>query len=451
MSLTSLFIYAAYISLFVGSFYRPVFGVLGYLAVYTTYNPDIWWGSTFNAYLARPSVIAMIFVSVSALLHIGKLKWGISRREIEFYLFLGAVWISSLMFGIGMGPENWTYLEKITKIFIFIFFLIRVVNSLNNYKLVLLTFVLAGVFLAYQAHTVSPSYFYNSRLNFLGGTDFSEANAFAVFLTVAITVLGFQMLRNPYWKKVIYVLGIGLIFNAIIMTQSRSVFLGLLLASLYVLIRPPKGFRKQTYIFLALGLVLFFILADAKFVKRMETIHSDIEGKQDEGMRRLDYWRASLLIFEDNPLGVGIKNFEKIVPYYDRTNTGLDAHNTYVLCYSENGVFGILLLVIIIGEGWLQLARIRKKRLDGSYQGEIGVHVITLETIYVIYFLGYMMTHSSLYSELLWILLTLPICLENATKKLLDERTSPANNRTSKHSSLLWKRSSIQSTQGKSP
>jgi putative inorganic carbon (HCO3(-)) transporter len=446
MSLTSLLIYAAYISLFVGSFYRPIFGVLGYLAVCMTYNTNIWWGSVFNVYLPRPSVIAMIFIIVGALLHIGKLKWGISRREIEFYLFLGAVWMCSLVFGIGIGPENWTYLEKMTKIFIFIFFLIRVVNSLNNYKLVLLTFVLAGLFLAYQAHTVSPSYFRSSRLDFLGGTDFREANAFAAFLTVAITILGFHMLQSPYWKKIIYVLGVGFMFNAIIMTQSRSSFLGLLLGGLYVFIRPPKGFRKLIYVFLALGVVLFFVLADVKFLDRMGTIHEGIETGQDEGMRRLDYWKASLIIFKDYPLGVGIKNFEKIVPHYDPTNTGLDAHNTYVLCYSEIGIFGILLFLLIIGEGWFQLARIRRKGLSGLNKEEIGIHVIILETIYVVYFLGYMTTHSNLYSELLWVLLALPICLENATKKLLDAKSFPANKRTSKQYFLLWKRPTIQST-----
>ena len=444
-----MFIYAAYVGLFLGSFYRPIFGVLGYLAVYTTYNTDIWWGATFNVYLPRPSVIAMVFVIVGALLHMKKLKWGISRREIEFYLFLGIVWISSLVFGIGMGPENWPYLEKITKVFIFIFFLIRVVNSLNNYKLVLLTFVLAGVFLAYQAHTLSPSYFRSSRLDFLGGADFRESNAFAFFLTVGITILGFQMLRSPYWKKIIYVLGVGLMFNAMIMTQSRAVFLGLLLGGIYVFIRPPKGFRKLIYLFLALGVVLFFVLADVKFLNRMGTMPGGIETGREEGMRRLDYWKASLKIFEDYPLGIGIKNFEKIVPYYDPTNIGRDAHNTYVLCYSEIGTFGILLFLLIIGEAWLQLARIRKNGLNGLTKAEISIYVISLETIYIAYFLGYMTFHSNLYSELLWVLLALPICFENAVNKLVDAPPT-ANTKISKRPSLLWKRATIQSAKSKS-
>lgn len=181
MDLTTIFIYSVYIALFIGSLYRPIFGVLGYLAVYMTYDPNIWWGITFQQYLPRPSIVAMSFLLLGSLIHIKKLKWSLSRREIELYLFLGSVWLSSLVFGAGIAPDNWFYLDKITKIFIFIFFFIRVVNSESKYRLIIWTFVLGAMFLAVQAHTVSSGYFYSGRLESLGGIDFRESNGLAAF------------------------------------------------------------------------------------------------------------------------------------------------------------------------------------------------------------------------------------------------------------------------------
>ncbi|MBE9540747.1 MAG: hypothetical protein IMF01_00390 [Proteobacteria bacterium] len=110
-----------------------------------------------------------------------------------------------------------------------------------------------------------------------------------------------------------------------------------------------------------------------------------------------------------------------MVPYYDPRNPGKDAHNTYVLCYSEIGILGIALFLIIIGESFLQIRRIRLAVKDTPHENDITLHTLAITTALIIYLSGYMMTHSNLYTEMLWILLAMPICLENATKKLLEE------------------------------
>lgn len=428
MSLTVLFIYSLFIGLFIGALWKPIFGVLGYLSVYVMYNPDIWWGATFQQYLPRPSFVAVIFLITGALLHAQSLNWHISRREVEFYLFLGAAWLSSLVFGVGMEDNGWIILEKMTKLFVFIFFFIRVVNSPNHYKLVIWAFVLGAVLLAYQAHGLSSSHFAAGRLNTLGCNDFREANGFAAFQAMAMTFLGIQLLRDSLWKKVIYVLGIALMLDTIILTQSRAVFLGIMMAVPYVLFRALPKYRKQVYISVALGVILFFMLTDVKFLDRMDTIQAQLKDSQEERIGRIDYWKASILMFKDHPFGVGVKNFEKMVPYYHPRNKGMDAHNTYVLCYSEIGIIGITLFLIIIAETFLQLRRIRLAVKNTQHENDITLHVFAITTVLIIYLSGYMMTHSNLYTEMLWILLAMPICLENATQKLLESENEIALN-----------------------
>ncbi|MBW2738643.1 MAG: O-antigen ligase family protein [Deltaproteobacteria bacterium] len=398
------------------------------MSIYMLYNPDIWWGATLVHYLPRPSFVAMLFLTVGTFIHRDKLNWTFSRREIELYLFLGTVWFVSLFFGIGIEDNNWTYLIKITKLFIFIFFFIRVVDSLNHYKLVIWTFILGAALLAYHAQGLSSGYFADGRLEAIGGIDFSESNGFACFQAMAMTFLGVQLLRDPLWKKLIYVLGIALMLDTIILTQSRAIFLGIMMAVPYVLFQSPPKYRRQVYVSVILGGILFFMLADVKFLGRMDTIQFENPQEeiisreyQGETIDRIDFWKASISMFMDHPFGVGVKNFEKMVPYYDPRNPGKDAHNTYVLCYSEIGILGITLFLIIIGETFLQLRRIRLAVKNTQHENDITLHTLVITTVLIIYLLGYMMTHSNLYTEMLWILLAMPICLENATQKLLEE------------------------------
>jgi O-antigen ligase len=166
------------------------------------------------------------------------------------------------------------------------------------------------------------------------------------------------------------------------------------------------------------------ILVNEQFLGRIETIGDAAKVQstdllfQNKNINRIDYWKASLQIFKDHPFGVGINNFHIIVPLYDARNPGLDAHNTFVLCYSEIGIIGILLFLFIILKDFLKLRHIKKLAVNTSSENEISLYVLALGTSLIAYIFGGMMTHSYLYLERTWMLLALPICLERAVIKL---------------------------------
>jgi len=430
MAITPLFIAALFAALFFGALLNPTLGVLGYLSVYLFYDPSLWWFKSIAIYLTRPSLVASIFLFIGCLLHRDKIDWHISRREIQFYLFLGTAWLVSIVFGVGMHEESWWALEKITKMFIFIFLLLRVVHTLDGFKLLILGYILGAVFLAYQAHDIGE--FHGGRLENMGGLDFREANAFALFMAFGITLLGFQLLKGAWWKKVLYVMAIAAMLDTIVLTQSRAAFMGIVLASPYVLLSAPQKYRKRIYLCVTLGAVLFFMLSDTYFIDRMDTIHDEAKQletitneTQAEKLSRIDFWKASVRIFTDHPFGIGVRNFENIVPYYNPRNPGMDAHNTYVLCYTEIGIIGIILFMVIIIEAFFQLRRIRRMIKGTPYEQEISIFAVSLGTSLLIYLLGGFMSHSYLYNEITWMLFALPICLENATRKLIDTADVP--------------------------
>ncbi len=416
-----------FFALFVAGFFRPIFSILCYLIIYCVYNPDVWWVIETKALFPRPSLIAMIFIIVASLINSRKLNWTFSRKEIEFYVFLGACWISTLVFGVFLEADNWMYLLKITKIFIFIFFFIRIVNSMADYKLVVFTFIFSALFLSYEAHLASAV---GGRVDTIGGLDFGESNGLAAFLSIAVIFLAFQFLNSGWWKKIFYVIGIAFISDAIILTESRSVFIGGALAAVYILFRPPPKKTKQIFFYSILGIIMFISLMDQSFIERMNTIteyaekSNSFDINENKPVDRLDFWRASIHIFKDHPMGIGVFNFHKIVPQYDPRNPGMDAHNTYVLCYSEIGYLGIIVFFIIIFETIFQIRRISVIARGTNHITEFISYNTAIGAILIIYFSSYMMTHSILYTEILWVLLSMPICLENSIRNSLDNEQS---------------------------
>jgi O-antigen ligase len=434
LSLTALATYSIYAGLLLAGFWRPILGVLGYLAIYFTYNPNVWWVVETRHLFPRPSFTAMFFLIAASLLNSRKLNWSISRRELEFYLFLGACWLSTTIYGVHMEADNWEYLLKISKIFVFIFFFIRIVNSFKRYKLVIWAFVFAGLFLSYQAHLVTTG----GRIDRIGGIDFGEANGTAAFLAITIIFAAFQFLESSLLKKIFYVFAIALMCDTIILTESRAVLIGIAAAVPYVLFRaPPKKF-KQIFIYLVLGVIMFINLMDPTFIARMGTIGESILSARSVNtyyekskLDRLDYWKAGWEVIKDHPMGIGIKNFKKIVPHYDPRNPGMDVHNTYILCFSEIGIIGFMLFLIIIAEVILQMNRIRRVARASAKEGEVLSYATSLGASLVVYLCGFMMTHSILYMEILWILFSMPICLENAVQGVIAKDPSSNSNNVS--------------------
>lgn len=414
------YIYLAVILFFLmAAMKKPFYGVVGYVLLYATWNTRTYHGQLVSTYLSRPSLVVSLCLILGALIHYKDLYWRISRKEVELLLLLLIAWGVSLGPGVGMHSLAWYYLDKITKCMVFLFLLIRIVHSMEDYRRLETLFIISALYLSYLSH----SYFNFGRLNSIGGVDFNEANGFAAFMAFAATIVGYRIISSPFWKRIAYIFAAALFLNSVIMTQSRAVLIGLVAAFPVVLITAPRKQQLKITLYASLGVILFFLLAHKQFWERMSTIEDNARmtqqtnmGSAEAPLSRLDFWRASVKIFRDHPFGIGVKNFYRVVTWYDPRNPGKDAHNTYVLCYTELGIQGILIFLLLIAETIWQLGRTNKLARGRPMEPEVRNSVNTLRAVYVIYFVGYMTTHSNLYSEFLWILLALPICLENAVK-----------------------------------
>ena len=421
MGITTLAIISILFYCFYKSLQNPTYGVVGYLIIYVVYGPGAWYGDQLRMILFRPSLVVSAGLLFACLINTQKLNWKFSRSEIAIYLFVGIAFLVSYFFGIGVEEINARYLEKLFKISIFIFLLIRAVHHFSDYQTVIWALIGSGFFIAMQARRIG-SYAAGGRLDNMGGVDFSDANGFGAFMITTIVLIGFKLFRNVWWKKMIIAVVLAVMLDAFIMTQSRAVFLGLICGIIFLILKAPRGMKKKMLVYFSLAAILFGMLAHDKFWDRMDTVGSEYEMsiqkdplfQGTEHIGRLDFWKSSIAIFRDHPMGIGVKNFQVIVPFYDSRNTGWDAHNTYVLCYSEIGILGILLFLGIIFTTFYKLRKIYRFSTQDERRFDILLSALSFATVLLIYVSGPMVTHSYLYSEFTWILFALPICLENS-------------------------------------
>ncbi|MGM0609115.1 MAG: O-antigen ligase family protein [Candidatus Muiribacteriota bacterium] len=382
------------------------------------FNPHSWYGVSIKAVLIRPSFFVAVVFIASCIINHQKLNWVFTKREFLFYIFVLCAFTVSFLFGVGVHDNSIKYLEKMLKFSIFIFFLLRTVNSEDDFNKILWCLILGNLFLAFQAHQIGQ--WTDGRLNNIGGTDFNESNGFAAFMSLGILLAGFKLFKKKVQIKFIIICCLAVMLNAIIMTQSRAVFMGGFFSLVFIFIKAPSVIKKELTIYSLCGIILFSFLAHDAFWERMNTIEGQaklIEKKPaitySFEISRIDIWSASVEIFKDNPLGIGVKNFEKIVSSYDPRIHGKDAHNAFVLCYTEIGAIGIILFLLYIFSGLFQLRRISK--ISDKYDDFFfRVTSLSLAAVLILFISGPMLTHSFLYSEFIWLILALPICLENA-------------------------------------
>jgi putative inorganic carbon (HCO3(-)) transporter len=150
-------------------------------------------------------------------------------------------------------------------------------------------------------------------------------------LGMALTMFVPYLLNKLLEKKFIYFLPLGLIINAIYLTNSRGTIVALIVGlGMYFLL------RKRSYKGLLIaGLLAVLVLAVGPArVAQLNTSEESAAG-------RFDAWYEAIYLFRHNPFfGVGVDNFQE---YHEIT-----AHNSYMLVLAETGFFGLVCFLALL-------------------------------------------------------------------------------------------------------
>jgi O-antigen ligase len=192
----------------------------------------------------------------------------------------------------------------------------------------------------------------------------NDANDFAQFLLVGLALLG------AFWKKT-HLLGnltkltlpVAILIYAVYLTGSRASIFGL--AIIVFSLTANRMGKLQS---LVLTGVVIATLIFSQFGGGRE-----ISLQEGSAAGRVMAWGAGISMLKGNPLfGVGFGRFEEENP--------MTAHNSFVLCFSELGMFGYFFWLALVVAALLGLQRVVRSRSEDPEDQEIRRRAVTLQT-----------------------------------------------------------------------
>ena len=420
---TSLF-FLGFIAACVLSLAHPIVGVCNYMLVYLV-NPDkMWWGKPLAPLGIRYSLTAGVCLILGMVISSGrvpKTRAFVLTWEVLLILFAVTVGISSLI-GTGTSDYGMVLLDKSFKMTIFLVCLSRMASVERNYRVVLWTLVIGSLVIGYDAFNAPSDDFANGRLNFVGGPDFRESSGLAAHMAATLPLIGavFVTTRSWRWRIIPLVAGI-LTVNTVVQCRTRSAFVGLIAGACVALILAPRTRRIRVYSLLVVGALGLGLLADNRFWNRMSTMTDARRFDRDTTIQsRLELWTIAASMFFDHPLGVGIGQFRQTSRQYASggfqhafTQPHRVTHNSYLLCATELGIQGVLILMAILAVSVHRALRCFRLAVysDDPHAARMLAYG---SLIAVVIYAATSAFTDRLYTESFWWILTLPVCLDRA-------------------------------------
>ncbi len=170
-------------------------------------------------------------------------------------------------------------------------------------------------------------------------------------------------------RQALLALGIVVLLLALLFSRSRAGIAGASMGFLtfFLLVRSGrKGMSRYTWLMLVgiVGMLVVYSMAIGigSIAERFFTL--------SDGDSRLDFWRDSLSIIKDHPLGIGLRNYEKVFPVYNVSmlaDKRLEyAHNDYLQLLIEAGWIGFIAVLsgflLFMGKSAYRIRRLNSQK-----------------------------------------------------------------------------------------
>lgn len=320
--------------------------------------PEAIWSLHVNIILGIATILAL-------LPQLGSAKLSLLPDSYFVMALLVAASISTARLGFSTMPAT---AMAVLPIFIVFYFVLISCKTLAQLKV--LISVLVGValliflqgWIADHAHEIMSPYLVAEGVGdtliyrYKGLGVLSDPNDLAQLFVTLIPLLFLRWKKGSLIPNTLFTLvPAALLATGMYFTHSRGGAIALLAVCLF-------GFKDK------LGVTLSSILALCLFAGMMALNISGGRGMNDDDGGRVAAWSTGLELFRSHPLiGVGIDQFAE---YND---TGHTAHNSYVLCLAELGLFGYFCWMgTIVGNltGLSHIARSKAEAISGTGPGE---------------------------------------------------------------------------------
>jgi O-antigen ligase len=253
----------------------------------------------------------------------------------------------------------------------FVLFVVRFVRTPRQLLWVFVTMLFCILFAvppALHAYATSTSTEVRALTKLVNWAD--NANRFAFGLLLGIAFFYYlSITRRAVWVKVAAVLGTLLLSPTILLSASRSGFMGMVLLGLLVMLgvfggaseRSRRATLSGLLLAVAVAVVTYFAVLPPRMQQRILNLNpfssQTVEGYQSTEFRYATLEHSFQIIAEHPILGVGLGNFRWVHKYtHGRFKP---PHNSFVWALAEGGVPLLLAFLALFYELWRRLGRLR--------------------------------------------------------------------------------------------
>lgn len=280
------------------------------------------------------------------------------------------------------------------------------------------------------------------------GSFLGDENDLSLTINMAIPYAYYLLQRpgQPFWRRALYISAVGVMVAAVVVSDSRGGFLGLVAVFLGIIMFSRHRIRNLIVVAM-IGLIGLAMVSE-EYIEEMHTIADTEDSTRND---RLYSWRRGWEMFLDYPLGgVGASNYPWRVVEYElrseeyrpgviRLHGGRVSHSLYFTVIPEYGLAGIFLFISIT---WIMFRRLFELVRIDTKQHELFLEALELPLLaraMIVSMFGLFVSGafiSVLYYPHIWVLIGFTVALCTAVAPLLSEAQrralgKPGNTRTS--------------------
>jgi O-antigen ligase len=297
--------------------------------------------------------------------------------------------------GWALSAEDHSYATTLFAKFVLLFYMLyAIVDNEKNIKIFSLAHIIGCAYLGWIAHNTAGG----GRFEGIGGASINDANAFGTHMATALILAGILFLNEKGIIRIILAISAAFILNAIILTQSRGAFLGLVCGGISTYFFIPKRKRMALYMISVVGIFSILILGHQQFFERLKhlrEITQNYEVIDESSQSRIEIIKAQFQMFSKKPIrGYGHRGTTVLSPdYIDRRwlyRTSYEdrgsraSHNTFMTLLVEQGILGGIFYIYMLRWAINRIMQLKKYDVNpnndslGMYRAGFGGGLIVL-------------------------------------------------------------------------
>lgn len=319
-------------------------------------------------------------------------------RLAQVYLLasLWLVFLASTMFAI-MPDRAWEQLEKVSKIFLFIFLSMMFFQDRKRLRYLFLVIAFSIAFYGIKGGIFALATGGVFKVYGPGSGFFSSNNSIGLALNTILPILFFLAREETNrLKRLGFRVSFWLCAIAVLFTYSRGAFLGL------IVVMGMLYFKSRRVLLAIAGFALLYVVVSPYLPEQWTSRMATIETHQDtSAQNRLIAMEVAWKVAKDRPfLGAGFWGLANQLTYAQYGyNQSTSAHNIYLDVLADHGFTGLIIYVSLFGSCLWALFRLKWRAARNPAQVWVVNWCLMLQASLITY-LGNGMFQSAAYADL---------------------------------------------------